>query len=181
MKPPGILRKKFFGKNFPKIWGVYNLPPKKSGVGGPPFQPGAGGGFPSPNYLGSFWAPGGEVWPSGGAFRCHRMIPALDSGPWVTRPELSPQFEGATAFGWSAALYRELTLRDGRVQQETFTTYRVLRLSEMPRVEAYIVPSTEKPGGVGEPGVPPVAPAVANAVFALTGKRLRSLPLNLAM
>jgi isoquinoline 1-oxidoreductase beta subunit len=81
----------------------------------------------------------------------------------------------------SAALYSELTLRGGRVQQENFNTYRVLRLSEMPRVEAYIVPSTEKPGGVGEPGVPPVAPAVANAVFALTGKRLRSLPLNFAM
>ena len=83
-------------------------------------------------------------------------------------------------FGLSAVLYGEITLREGRVQQSNFHDYRPLRLFEMPVVEAHIVPSTERPSGVGEPGVPPIAPAVANAVFALTGKRLRELPFRLA-
>jgi isoquinoline 1-oxidoreductase beta subunit len=77
-------------------------------------------------------------------------------------------------------LHSRIDLREGRPQQSNFHDYRVLRLDEMPKVEVHIVPSRERPGGVGEPGVPPVGPAVANAVFALTGKRLRDLPLRLA-
>jgi isoquinoline 1-oxidoreductase beta subunit len=75
-------------------------------------------------------------------------------------------------------LHSALHLEQGRVRESNFHNYRVLRLNEMPVVEVHIVPSTEKPGGVGEPGVPPIAPAVANAVFALTGRRLRELPLR---
>ena len=90
------------------------------------------------------------------------------------------QLEGAVAFGLSAALYGEITLKEGRVQQSTFSDYPLLRIADMPKVDAHVVESAEKPGGVGEPGVPPVAPAVANAVFAATGKRLRRLPLRLA-
>jgi isoquinoline 1-oxidoreductase beta subunit len=75
-------------------------------------------------------------------------------------------------------LHSALNLEKGRVRESNFHDYRVLRLNEMPVVEVHIVPSTEKPGGVGEPGVPPIAPAVANAVFALTGQRLRDLPLR---
>ncbi|HTC23734.1 MAG TPA: xanthine dehydrogenase family protein molybdopterin-binding subunit, partial [Gemmatimonadales bacterium] len=83
-------------------------------------------------------------------------------------------------FGLSAALYGQITFKDGRVEQSNFHDYPLVRLLEMPKVEVHIVDSREKMGGVGEPGVPPIAPAVANAVFALTGKRLRRLPLRLS-
>ena len=87
--------------------------------------------------------------------------------------------EGAIALGLSAALHEEVRVENGRVQQATFSDYPILTIAEMPAVEVYIIDSDEAPGGVGEPGVPPIAPAVANAVFAATGKRLRSLPLRL--
>jgi isoquinoline 1-oxidoreductase beta subunit len=83
-------------------------------------------------------------------------------------------------FGLSAALYGQITLKDGVVQQTNFADYPLLRLNEMPEVAVHIVPSRADPSGVGEPGTPPIAPAVANAVFALTGKRLRKLPFDLA-
>ena len=89
------------------------------------------------------------------------------------------QMEGGIGYGLSAALYGAITLKDGAVQQSNFHDYPVLRIHEMPAVEVHIVPSTEKPTGVGEPGVPPIAPAVANALAAATGKRLRKLPLSL--
>ena len=88
--------------------------------------------------------------------------------------------QSAIAFGLGAALHSEITFKDGKVEQSNFNDYIVLRIDEMPKVEVHIVPSTGKMGGVGEPGLPPIAPAVANAVFALTGKRLRKLPLTLA-
>jgi len=84
------------------------------------------------------------------------------------------------AFGLGAVLHSELTFKDGRVQQSNFHDYQVLRINEMPVVDVHIMKSSAKMGGIGEPGVAPVAPAVANAVFALTGQRLRSLPLRLA-
>jgi isoquinoline 1-oxidoreductase beta subunit len=90
------------------------------------------------------------------------------------------QIEGAIVFGLTAALYGKITLKDGRVEQGNFHDYPLLRSNEMPRVEVHIVASTEKPGGIGEPGTPPIAPAVANALFAATGKRLRSLPFDTA-
>ncbi len=88
--------------------------------------------------------------------------------------------ESGIAYGLGAALHGELNIKEGRVQESNFHDYRILRLNEMPKVEVHIVPSQEKSGGAGEPGTPPIAPAVANAVFALTGKRLRELPLRLA-
>jgi isoquinoline 1-oxidoreductase subunit beta len=84
------------------------------------------------------------------------------------------------AFGLSAALHGAITIKEGRVEQSNFHDYRPLRINEMPQVEVHIVPSLEKPTGVGEPGVPPIAPAVANALAMATGKRLRNLPLVLA-
>ena len=86
--------------------------------------------------------------------------------------------ESGIVFGLSAALYGRIDLSKGRVQQSNYHDYRVLRMNEMPQVEVHIVPSTDKPGGVGEVGVPPVAAAVANALFALTGERQRDLPLR---
>ena len=93
---------------------------------------------------------------------------------------IAAQMESGVAFGLSAALHSALHLKDGRVQESNFHDYPVLRLNEMPRVETHIVPSKEPPTGIGEPGTPPIAPAIANAVFALNGKRLRQLPFDLA-
>ena len=110
----------------------------------------------------------------------HRVVCAIDCGTAVNPAGVAAQLESAVVFGLSAALYGEITFREGRVQQSNFHDYRPLRLFEMPVVEVHIVPSTERPSGVGEPGVPPIAPAVANALFAATGQRLRRLPLRLA-
>ena len=120
-----------------------------------------------------------EVSVSGATIRVHRIVTAVDCGICVNPAAVEAQMEGGAVYGLSAALHGELTLRQGRVQQDNFDEYRILRLSEMPRVEVFIVPSTEKPGGIGEPGVPAVAPAVANAVFALTRQRVRRLPFTL--
>ena len=86
--------------------------------------------------------------------------------------------EGGITFGLSAALYGAITLKEGKVEQSNFNDYPMLRINEMPQVEVHIVASSANPTGVGEPGVPPIAPAVANALFAATGKRLRNLPLR---
>jgi isoquinoline 1-oxidoreductase beta subunit len=88
------------------------------------------------------------------------------------------QMEGGIGFGLSAALHSAITLKDGQVEQSNFHDYPLLRIGEMPQVDVHIVPSSANPSGVGEPGVPPIAPAVVNALFAATGKRLRNLPLR---
>jgi isoquinoline 1-oxidoreductase subunit beta len=130
--------------------------------------------------FGSFVAQVAEVSVEKNAIRVHRVVCAIDCGVAVNPEAVRAQMESGISFGLGAALYSELTFKDGRVQQSNFHDYRVLRLDEMPVVEVHIVPSTDKMGGVGEPGVPPIAPAVANAVAALTGQRLRELPLRLA-
>jgi isoquinoline 1-oxidoreductase beta subunit len=88
--------------------------------------------------------------------------------------------EGAIVYGLTAAMKGEITIEAGRVKQSNFHDYRLLRMNEMPVVEVHIVPSRETPSGVGEPGTPPIAPAVTNAIFAATGKRIRRLPIRLA-
>ena len=108
----------------------------------------------------------------------HRVVCAIDCGIAVNPETIAAQMESGIAIGLSAVLHSALHLKKGRVQESNFHDYQVLRLSEMPVVEVHIVPSSEKPGGVGEVGVPPIAPAVANALFALTGQRLRELPLR---
>ena len=114
------------------------------------------------------------------AIRVHRVVCAIDCGMAVNPDGVrGPDGVGHRLRPRRRAA-RRATFKDGRVQQSNFHDYRVLRLNEMPVVEVHIVPSTEKMGGVGEPGVPPIAPAVANAVFALTGQRLRELPLRLS-
>jgi len=112
--------------------------------------------------------------------KVHRVVCAIDCGPIVNPLTIEAQMQSGIAFGLSAALHSEITFKDGKVEQSNFNNYQVLRLNEMPKVEVHIVPSTDKMGGVGEPGTPPIAPAVANAVFAATGKRLRQLPLRFA-
>jgi len=111
-----------------------------------------------------------------GSFSVDRVVCAVDCGIAINPDVIRAQMEGGIAYALSAALREEITLEDGRVQQDNFDNYRPLRIDEMPTVEVHIVASGEAPTGVGEPGVPPLAPAVANAVFAATGKRTYRLP-----
>jgi isoquinoline 1-oxidoreductase subunit beta len=113
-----------------------------------------------------------------GKVRVHRVVCAIDCGPVVNPDTIRAQMEGGIVFGLTAALYGEITFKNGRVQQQNFNNYRMLRLGEMPEVEVHIVQTRDKMGGVGETAVPPIAPAVANAIFALTGKRIRRLPIR---
>ena len=111
--------------------------------------------------------------------KVHRVVAAFDCGLVVNPLTVEAQVQGAIAFGLSAALHGAITFKDGQVQQSNFHDYPVLRMREMPEVEVHIVPATaDTPTGVGEPGTPPIAPAVANALFALTGKRASVLPLG---
>jgi isoquinoline 1-oxidoreductase beta subunit len=121
-----------------------------------------------------------EVSVEGKAIRVHRVVCAVDCGIVVNPNIAAQQVESSVLFGLSAALAGEITIRDGRVQQSNFGDYPVLRMADAPLVETILMPSSEPPEGMGEPAVPPVAPAVANAVFRLTGQRLRSLPLRLS-
>ena len=113
-----------------------------------------------------------------GEVKVERVVCAVDCGVAVTPDVIRAQMEGAIAFGLSAALKGAITLAHGRAEQSNFHDYPVLRMSEMPKVEVHIVASAERPTGVGEPGVPPIAPALANAIFAATGKRIRTLPIG---
>ena len=112
--------------------------------------------------------------------RVHRVTSAIDCGTAVNPLTIEAQVQSAMVYGLSAALYGRITLADGRVEQGNFNDYPVLRFDEMPQMSVHIVPSTAAPTGVGEPGTPPIAPAVANAIAAATGKRLRNLPFDLA-
>jgi isoquinoline 1-oxidoreductase beta subunit len=114
------------------------------------------------------------------SIRVHRVVAAVDCGTPVNPNHIAQQIESAVVFGLSAALYGEVTITKGRVVQSNFHDYPALRIDACPLIETHIVPSAEHPEGMGEPGTPPVAPAVASALFALTGQRLRSLPLKLA-
>ena len=108
----------------------------------------------------------------------HRVVTAIDCGVAVHPDNIHAQLEGGMVYGLTAALRGEITLDRGAVMQRNFDDYPMLRMAEMPRVDCYIVPSQEAPGGVGEPGTAPIAPALANAIFAATGTRVRSLPLS---
>jgi isoquinoline 1-oxidoreductase beta subunit len=107
-----------------------------------------------------------------------RVVCAVDCGRVINPDIVRAQMESGVVYGLSAALKGAITIREGAVEQANFNDYDVLRIDEMPVVEVHIVPSTEAPTGVGEPGVPPIAAAVANAIFAATGKRLRRLPIR---
>jgi isoquinoline 1-oxidoreductase beta subunit len=111
-----------------------------------------------------------------GSVKVDRVVCAVDCGRAINPDVIRAQMEGGIGFGLGGVLYGEVTLDKGAVQQSNFHDYRVLRIEEMPKVEVHIVPSSEAPTGVGEPGVPPIGPAVANAVFAATGRRVRNLP-----
>jgi isoquinoline 1-oxidoreductase beta subunit len=113
-----------------------------------------------------------------GAIKVHKVVCAVDCGSVVNPFIVTTQMEGGINMGLSAALKEKIEFADGGVKSENFDTYDLLRMSEAPDIEVHIVTSGDKLGGIGEPGVPPVAPAVANAVFAATGTRIRNLPMK---
>jgi isoquinoline 1-oxidoreductase beta subunit len=158
--------------------GVLDLAAGKAGWG-TPVPSGRARGIAVHESFGSFIAQVAEVSVNpAGRIRVHKVVCAVDCGKYVNPDTIRAQMESGVVFGLSAALHGAITLKDGRVEQSNFHDYPILRLGEMPEVEVHIVESKEKSGGIGEPGVPPIAPAVANAVFALTGKRIRRLPMT---
>ena len=131
--------------------------------------------------FGSAVAQVAEVWvDKGRRIRVRRVVCVVDCGLPVNPNLIRQQMESGIVFGLSAALFGEITLSNGQVLQSNFHDYPVLRINDCPAIEVEIVASTEHPEGIGEPGLPPIAPAVANALFAATGQRLRTLPLKLA-
>ena len=120
-----------------------------------------------------------EVSVENGKIRVHKVTCVVDCGLAVNPRVVRAQMEGAIMYGLTAALYGKLELKDGAFVEGNFNTYPILRMDAAPAVDVIIIDSKEHPTGVGEPGLPPIAPAVANAVYAATGKRLRSLPLDL--
>ncbi|MCX5874685.1 MAG: molybdopterin-dependent oxidoreductase [Deltaproteobacteria bacterium] len=121
-----------------------------------------------------------EVTVENNTIKVERVVCAVDCGQTVNPDTIVAQMQSGIYFGMAAALHDAITFKNGRVEQSNFHDYPMPRLAAMPVVEVHIMPSKEKPGGIGEPGVPPIAPAIANAVFAANKMRLRTLPLNLA-
>ncbi|WP_281079051.1 molybdopterin cofactor-binding domain-containing protein [Variovorax paradoxus] len=160
----------------PRARHVLELVARKSGWGGA-LPAGKGRGVALTFCFGSYAAQVTEVSvDADGAVRVDRVVIAVDCGRLISPDTVVAQMQGGTAFGLSAVLYGNISIKDGRVEQGNFDTYRVLRMDEMPVIETHLVPSTETPGGVGEVGTVLTAPSVLNAVFAATGKRIRRLP-----
>ena len=163
----------------PRAAGVLKLAAEKAGWGRP-LRPGVAQGIAVHESFGSFVAQVAEVSLRKGKVKVERVVCAVDCGVPVNPDVIRAQMEGCIGFALGAMYYGEIEIKDGRAAQRNFDTYRSLRIHEMPRVEVHIVASNEKPSGVGEPGVPPLAPAVANAVAKLGGPRVRRLPLTRA-
>jgi isoquinoline 1-oxidoreductase subunit beta len=162
--------------NVDRLLSVLNLVAEKSDWG-KPLPPGRGRGIAGLYGFGSYVAHVAEVTVAmDGTLRVDRVVVAVDCGQVINPDLVAAQIEGGVVFGLTSALYDEITIENGQVQQSNFDNYPMLRIADMPKVEVHLVPSHEPPGGIGEPGVPSTAPAVANAIFAATGKRLRRLP-----
>jgi len=165
----------------PRHRGVLQLAAEQAGWD-KPLAPGKDGekrgrGIAVHESFGSFVAQVAEVTvKADGSYRVDRVVCAVDCGIAINPDVIKAQMEGGIGFGLAAALHGAITLKEGRVEQSNFHDFPVLRINEMPRIEVHIMPSGENPSGVGEPGVPPLAPAMANALFAASGMRLRTLP-----
>jgi isoquinoline 1-oxidoreductase beta subunit len=174
---PLALRRKLMA-NSPKHLAVLNAVAERAGWDRPAAKD-VYRGLAQTMGFGSYVAACAEVSVSdGGELKIHRIVAATDSGYAVNPQQIEAQVEGSFAYGLSAALYGECTVKDGRIEQENFNTYQVLRMNEMPAVETIVMPSGGFWGGVGEPTIAVAAPAVLNAIFAATGKRVRDLPLK---
>jgi isoquinoline 1-oxidoreductase subunit beta len=162
----------------PRAKAVLDLATEKSGWG-QPLPKGSGRGVSLQFVFGSYLAQVAEVEVSReGAVRVRRVICAVDCGTVVNPDTVQAQIQSGIIFGATAALYGEITLKNGRVEQSNFDTYQMLRMNEAPAIEVHIVKSAEPPGGIGETGTSAIVPAIANAIFAATGKRLRKMPVD---
>lgn len=164
-------------QSHPRYRAVLELAAAKAGWG-KPLPAGVARGIALHESFGSIVAQVAEVSLPDGSPRVHRVVCAIDCGTVVNPRIVAQQVAGSVVFGLTAALHGEITIKQGRVEQQNFPAYEMVRMAGSPRIETHIVPSAAPPGGVGEPATPPLAPAVGNALFALTGKRLRSLPLR---
>jgi isoquinoline 1-oxidoreductase beta subunit len=176
-KDPVELRRRLLKDN-PRLLGVLELAAQKSDWG-KALPAGRYRGVAVVNNVGSYTAQVAEVSVNNGKVRVHRVVCAVDCGHVVNPAIVEQQMRSAVIYGITAALKGQITIDKGRVQQNNFNQYDMLRIDEAPVVEVHIVPSTQNPGGIGEAGVPAVAPAVTNAIFAATGKRIRKLPIQL--
>ncbi|MDB5371584.1 MAG: Aldehyde oxidase and xanthine dehydrogenase molybdopterin binding, partial [Belnapia sp.] len=167
-------------RDAPKQLAVLDAVAEKGGWGSPAVA-GRHRGLAAIMGYGSYVAACAEVSVAAdGEVTVHRIVAATDPGHAVNPQQIAAQIEGSFAYGLTAALHGEITIKGGRVEQENFDTYPIMRLAEMPAVESIIMPSGGFWGGVGEPTIAVAAPAVLNAIFAATGKRVRSLPLKAA-
>jgi isoquinoline 1-oxidoreductase subunit beta len=164
----------------PRHLAVLELAQTKAGWGAP-LPPGVGRGIAVHRSFDSYCAQVVEASVHGNRVRVHRVVAAVDCGRVVNPGLVAAQIESAVIYGLSAALKQQITFQRGRVQETNFHTYRSLRMHESPVIETHLVASTEEPTGVGEPGLPPLAPALCNAIFAATGKRIRTLPIEAAL
>ena len=176
-RDPLQYRLALLGKH-PRYQGVLELVADRAGWG-TPLPAGLHRGVAVAKSFGSYVAEVAEVAVGDdGRVKVHRVVAAVDCGMTVNPEIIRRQIESAIAYGLTAALYGRISFKDGKVEQGNFDTYPVLRIDEMPKVEVYIVPSDQDPGGIGEPGLPALAPAVTSAIFAATGKRIRKLPID---
>ena len=163
----------------PRMRAALDLAAEKGGMASKPCRAGVGRGVSVMFGFGRYIAQVAEVAVAkDGQVRVQRVVCAVDCGRTVNPDTIKAQIEGGIIFGITAALYGEITLEKGRVVQSNFDTYRMLRIDEAPVIEVHIIDSDADPGGIGEPGTSAIAPAVVNAIFAATGKRLRRLPIN---
>jgi isoquinoline 1-oxidoreductase beta subunit len=173
---PLALRRKLMARH-PKHLAVLNAAAERAGWG-KPLPAGVHRGIAQTMGFGSYVAAVAEVSVSkDGVLKVHRIVAATDPGHAVNPQQIEAQVEGSFAYGLSAALFGACTVKDGRIEQTNFHDYPVVRMEHMPQVETVIVPSGGFWGGVGEPTIAVAAPAVLNAIFAATGKRIRDLPL----
>jgi isoquinoline 1-oxidoreductase subunit beta len=164
-------------EKFPRHVAVLKLAAEKAGWGAK-LPKGHARGIAVHESFGSVVAQVAEVSKGAGGVQVHKVVCAVDCGTAVNPRTVEAQMQSGIGYGLSAMLYGKITLKAGAVEQSNFDGYEVLRMEAMPEITVHILPSTNPPSGVGEPGTPPIAPAVANALFALTGKTVQSLPLN---